>query len=226
MQGASDKSYTGMALTPPEILSMILSHVMRSTVPFYLDHFQQLGRQLEDFGQLEHFKDWLLINSTCRGFRARGKELFFSEKVCVIRPPLMKTLCGATSRISPENLSIARACIRHVIAPSPGDAASQLITLPRYHTLQNLRSLSIQLCRDPSEVLSISNLPTVKRKPLPEEFSTLLGNIGLRVDQLQVDLLYVDDEGELQTHIECLAKHVYPYLRTLSAWRAKARIQG
>lgn len=182
-------------------------------------------------GQLEHFEDWLLINSTCRAFRAYGKELFFSEKVFVIRPPLMKTLCGATPRISPENLSIARACIRHIIAPSPGDAASQLITLPRYHTLQNLRSLSIQLCCDPSEILSKSKLPTVKQKPLPEEFSTLLRNIGLRVDQLQVDqlqvdLLYVVDEGEHQSQMECLATHVYPYLRTLSAWRANARIQG
>ncbi|MCJ1263455.1 hypothetical protein MMC22_003325 [Lobaria immixta] len=176
--------------------------------------------------QQEHFEDWLLINSTCRAFRAWGKELFFSEKVFVIRPSLMKTLCGATPRIIPENLSIARACIRHVIAPSRGDAASQFIILPRYHTLQNLRSLSIQLCRRPSEILSISNLSTVKRKPLPEEFSTLLGNIGLRVDQLQVDLLYVADEGELQTQIECLPTFVYPYLRTLSAWRAKARIQG
>lgn len=252
MQQASEKSCTGMALIPPEILSMILSHAMRSDMPVYLNHFLRLGRQHRDirdgkvtdkwasstacsekwffynldFGQLEHFRDWLLINSTCRGFRACGKELWFSEKVFVIRPRLMKTLRGATPRISTENLSIARACIRHVIVPSPGDAASQLIALPWYNNLQNLRSLSIQLCRDPSKILSISTLSTLKQKPLPEEFLTLLRNAGLRVGQLQMDLLYVADEGEYHFQMEGLANHVYPYLRTLSAWRANARIQG
>lgn len=230
---------------------MILSHMMRSDMPVHLEHFLQLGRRLQnirnrdgtkvsepcaltcsaedwfldnlDPRQVEHFRDWLLINSTCRSFRAWGKKAFFSEKIFLIRPPLMKTLSGETGKI----IATARACIRHVIAPSPPFqfTAGELIFLPRYHALQCLRSLSIQPSYSQLDILSQSS-PILQRNPLPEEFSSLLRNIGLRVDQLHVDLLCAKDEGMHRYQMELLADEVYLYLRVLSARKARGGFQG
>lgn len=180
-----------------------------------------------DLGQLEHFRDWLLINSTCRSFRAWGKEAFFSEKIFVIRPQFIKTLCGESAKsMSVDNIAAARACIRHVIAPSPYcSATSHLMCLPRFHTLQRLCSLSIQPGCNSSDILLRLNLRSFKRNPLPEELLGLLQGIGLRVDQLQMNLLYENNEEMHQYHMQRLADTVYPHLRILSAWKVKGRRQ-
>lgn len=181
-----------------------------------------------DRGQLEHFRDWLLVNSTCRSFRAWGKKVFFSEKIFVIRPQFIKTLCGEPAKsMSVENIATARACIRHVVVPSPYcSAASHLMCLSRFHTLQRLCSLSIQPGCNPSDTLLSLKVRSFKRNPLPEELLGLVQGIGLRVDQLQMNLLYENNEGTHRYHMQRLADSVYPSLRILSAWKTKGRLQG
>ncbi|MCJ1424068.1 hypothetical protein MMC29_001955 [Sticta canariensis] len=175
------------------------------------------GRSLDqlDPGQIEHFRDWLLINSTCRRFRALGKRAFFSEKMFILRPQfLMNLFARTTKNISSENIATALAWIRHVIAPV---LASQFMILPQYNALQRLRSLSIQPHRRDANIFSTLNIPTRKRKPLPEELSSLLRHLGLRVDQLQMDLLYDASAREHLLQMKCLTLQVYPYLRVFSA---------
>ena len=76
-----------------------------------------------------------------------------------------------------------------------------------------MRSLSIQLVGDDFEIFSRINAPPLKRDPLPEELSTLLREIGLHVDRLQVDL-QLDKEDPLQmTH---LVDQGYPTLRVFA----------
>ena len=146
-----------------------------------------------DPSQIEHYRDWLAINSTCRRFRALGKEAFFADKTFIFRPDLLNTLCGETTKTT----RVARAYMRDVIALLSHSCASQIVTLPRYHALQSLRSLSIQIVRDDFEIFSRINAPPLKRDPLPEELSNLLRKIGLQVDRLQVDL-QVDKEDRIQ----------------------------
>lgn len=174
---------------------------------WFLDHL--------DVGQIEHFRDWRLINSTCRTFRAWGKSAFFSQKIFVVGPSFLKNLSGetATRSISAENLVIARSCIRDVIANFEcGRYASQFIALPRYHVLPRMRSLSIHLRCNRLEVISSRNLPALGRYPLPNELLTLLRDLGLRVDQLQLSVQQ-SDEREHRVQMEVLADQAFPILR-------------
>lgn len=190
-----------------------------------------------DSAHTEHFRDWLLINSSCRRFRTWGKKVFFSEKVFIFTSPFLRTLCaGTTKTIGAENVRTAQACIRHVIVPlSYGGTAGQFITLPRYHFLQSLRSLRIQTgCYCDRDILSMFKVPPLKRYPLPEELLTLLRGIGLQVNQLRIDIQHRNEfmrvrelqldlqlDNEHQSQVELLADQVYSYLRTLAALKRK-----
>ena len=130
----------------------------------------------------------------------------------------MNLFARTTKNISAENIATARAWIRHVIAPVPClGAASQFMILLRYNALQRLRSLSIKPHRQGAYIFSTLNIPTHKRNPLPEELSSLLRHLGLRVDQLQMTLLYDASVREHLLQMKCLTLLVYPYLRILSA---------
>lgn len=171
-----------------------------------------------DPGQVEHFRDWLLINSTCRGFRAWGKKAFFSEKIFVIRPLFLERPFSSYTRImSAEDKTTAQAYIRHVIAPlsytKTGIYASQIDTLPRYRALhRNLRSISLQFDCAEHEFLSRLNGPALKRHPFPKELRSLLWDHGLLTSDTRLKLEIQDDKepGEL---IKFLTTWVYPELR-------------
>lgn len=178
---------------------------------WFLDHLH--------LGQKEHFRDWRLINSTCRSFRAWGKSAFFSEKIFVVGPRFLNILTGETENksISTENIVTARACIRDVIARfACGTHASQFMALPRYHVLQRMRSLSIHLQCNRLEVLSSRNLPALGRYPVPEELLTLLRDLGLRVDQLQLSVQH-KNAREHRFQMEVLADQAFQILRTKAA---------
>lgn len=181
-----------------------------------------------DAHQTEHYQDWLFINSTCFRFRAIGKKAFFSEKVFIISPRLLKDLRGETGRsISAEDKATAREYIRHAIAPLPHpSSASQYLTLARYNSLEQLRSLTIHIkVPDDSHIFIRLNPSKFTKGPLPDEFLNLLRDIGLRVDQLQMDLqLDVNDSSvHYQDPMKSLVDIVYPLLRALSARRLKGR---
>lgn len=243
-----------ISLIPNEILSMILLHVMRNDMPVRLKEFLRVGRNLQRVrngvgleesisepsafacsevffleqlgaGQREHFLDWLLINSTCRRFRACGKKAFFSGKTFLIEPSFMKNLGGETAKgINAENLATAQACIRHVIAPARNIASpSDFVLLPRYHALQGLRSLSLDICRYDRDQ---GELPTLQQHPLPEEFSSSLRGIDLRVDQLQVDIKSDTDEKGHQVQTDLLIQDVCPILRTMAACKARGKVRA
>lgn len=184
-----------------------------------------------DPGQVEHFRDWLLINSTCRRFRAWGKKAFFSEKTFILRPPFLKTLCEETAKtISAEDVKTARSCIRHVIVPLPHPGTSEYITLPRYHVLQRLRSMCIYTSCNDDEIFFRSKVPPRKRYPFPEELSTLLQDLGLQVNRLQMEMNHRNDFQEpldplnderYRFELETLDNRVYPLLRILLALKRK-----
>lgn len=188
------------------------------------------------FLQGEHFQDWLMINSTCRGFRKWGKKAFFSEKVFMIQPAFLKSICDETTKVmSAANVAIARERIRHVIVPLPVvGMGGQFITLPRYHALKSLRSINLQKGCAHVEVLSNLKLPGLNQYPLPKELESLLRAIGLRVDQLQMDL-QMDEKCDIcwgspgirSDRMHYLNKQVYPCLRVFAAIKAKvaARIR-
>ncbi|MCJ1465712.1 hypothetical protein MMC07_004331 [Pseudocyphellaria aurata] len=179
-------------------------------------------------GQKQHFLDFILVNSTCHALRAAGKRAFFSGKIFVISPQFLRELCKATPRISAENLAMAMACIRHVIAPIRNvDSPGGFITLPRYHMLQSLRLLHVRIGGHEMVVDSSVNLPTLRRHPLPTELSGLLGEIGLRVDQIKVDIQYDTKnagEGLHELRMELLPIRIYPFLRLLAARKATGKI--
>ncbi|MCJ1463881.1 hypothetical protein MMC07_002490 [Pseudocyphellaria aurata] len=164
-----------------------------------------------DLEQQAHFRDWLLINSTCRNFRAWGKRAFFSEKFFVISPPLLKDLLEMSANgISAETKATALAYIRQVIVPTQsGTPTSQLITLPRYNAIWRLSSLSIHVCR----YYKYKSSRTLNRCPLPNELLSLLRDIGLRVDQLHMNLQYYGPECIHQSAMENIAQQSYPCLR-------------
>lgn len=63
--------------------------------------------------------------------------------------------------------------------------------------------------------------PTIlKRYSLRKEFTRLLRGIGLRVDQLQMDVLSDHEETEYRHQMEELADEAYPCLRIVSALKA------
>lgn len=183
--------------------------------------------QLHD-EQIEHFQDWLLINSTCRRFRALGKRAFFSEKTFIIRPVFLNYFCRETTKgNSAENIAIARVSIRHVIAAfSFHSLESQFIGLPRYHTLQRLRSLSIQISGHGVGIPSRLALPIFQRYSLPKKLSSLLQELGLRVDQLEMDVQHDDIWNARQRQSELLVNNVYPFLQMYFAWKARGKLRG
>lgn len=140
-----------------------------------------------DPGQIEHFRDWLLINSTCRRFRAWGKIAFFSEKIFLVRPACVKRLC--------KNIPVARPLIRHVIALLP-PVYNPFYALPQYQPLERLRTLVISRDCSNSKLLSMSNGPQPERCSFPEELLSLVQDIGLQINQLKI---YLEVENQIPT---------------------------
>lgn len=232
---------------PEEILLKILAYTMSSKTPAHLEHILRMGRRFLNFRsgmdtipseregltdtelwflldphQIEHFRDWLLINSTCRRFRRCGGKAFFEEKVFIIRPQFLKTLYGETAKgFSAENM---RKYIHQVVVPVPLlHLKSQLITLPRFHALERLDHLSVQPHFHSFDLFSGLRSPALTSKPLPEELSSLLEDMGLRADQLEMQLLLRDDTEQYIFQGTYLVDQVYPVLRTFAVWRAKVR---
>lgn len=190
-----------------------------------------------DLGQREHFRDWLLVNSTCRRFRAWGKKAFFSEKIFIARPRFLKRICEQMAKnMSAQNVAVARGCIHHVIAPlgnaclgnarlgnsrlGNARAVCSIATLPVYDALPYLRSLSLLCSCSEADILPRLNSAPLKRYPLSEKLSRLLRNCGLPVDQLQVDILSNEDGREDQAEMSHPIRKGYHSLELLSQIQA------
>lgn len=221
MQQTSDAPFSTMSLIPGEILSMILCHTMRSDIPVHFERFLERGRKFRrignskaarkpkgglstyaerwllnhlGLGQNEHFRDWLLINSTCRRFRAWGRKAFFSEKIFFSTAlfwlvPWAKKLCA-------ENAATARECLHHVIVEyRRARSMGSNVTIPE-NTLPFLRSMGLLVYCSKADILPKLNSAQLLRSPLPEEHSNLQQDLEVRVDRRQMDIIYGREFGD------------------------------
>lgn len=197
-----------LASLPGEILTEIVALTVASENLVDLERFVRMGQELEKKrlrragqrplavstsrrwwfdhlppSQLEHLKDWLFVNSTCRRWRAFGKQLFYAHKLFIIRPDFLDHL--ESNDWPYGDLKSAKVEIRAIQAPIPHGGA--LWRLPRYHLFPSLQRLNIKL-------------PTSRRKlmaiKLPDYLLGHLRTVGLRVDELQMDLVVAVLDGE------------------------------
>ena len=174
--------------------------------------------------QKKHYLDWLLVNSTCRRFRELGKVAFFSEKCFILRPFFLSVLShGRAKNLSVADTATALTQIRHVIAPLAFDCnARDFRTLSRCHALSCMKVLSIQHRTYEAIIRSLGrpavvDLAAVDRILPPQELLDFLPDLGLRVDQVHVDLI-VDGDKDIVEH---LTSEVYPGLRKSAAQEAR-----
>lgn len=156
--------------------------------------------------QSEHFQDWLLINSTCRSFRAWGMKAFFSEKIFFGTDSFW--LITWANGLSAESVAVAREGIRHVIVQHRRDYFLAIIATITKKILPCLRRMSLLLCcPNFATPLALHSFQCLRR-PLPKSFSKFLRNIGVPVDRLQMDIVFGKDrrynEREPDDKVHCL----------------------
>lgn len=159
-----------LSVFPNEVLTEILAHMVASEIPLYLQDFIDMGKWHQTLttqaarsypgardwfltqltsSQREHYLDWLVVNGTSRRFRACGKLAFFSEKILIIPPSLLKALQdGSCKNVSAPDKAAIFSHARHIIASLPGKSiGSHFMKLPNYNAFTRMRVLSIQLLR-------------------------------------------------------------------------------
>ncbi|MCJ1463874.1 hypothetical protein MMC07_002483 [Pseudocyphellaria aurata] len=218
MQPTSEPPPSAISLVPPEICSHILRQLMSSAMPVDLENFLTIGQRyrrvrkwLEGQGadnceisawskqyfldrldptQMEHYEDWVVINSTCRAFRTCGRKAFFSTKTFVISPEFLHVLRipAAQSISAGKSLKVtALANIRQVVVPIEYCWPPILKLIPDFHAFARFRSLTIEPHHGGYHCGSKALVASAKRGPLPESVSSVLRSNGLRLDDLQVD---------------------------------------
>ena len=167
--------------------------------------------------QFLHFRDWCLVNRTCRALRAIGRRLFFVKKTFLITPSFLNALeTGRVRNMTASDIALARECIHEIFIPlrSTG-AAAPYIKLPRYNYFTNLRKLSIQPL--PAFEYYFSNKRTIA---LPQELSDLLRGIGVPVDKWNMELVCDSNKNAKRDMLGSLIHDVYPLLQVLVNARA------
>lgn len=190
-----------------------------------LSNFHHLDWFLQqmDPSQTQHFLDWVIVNSTCRRLRTIGKESFFSTKTFVFTNRLFAAFCeGNAKNLSCADQTSALEYITKVIVHmKPVSVASQFLCLPKYQRFGRLRQMSIQPGVRGDESIKSLNAAASKWNPLPKELFDLLRGIGLRVEKLDLGLLYSEGDRVRQVQMEALAQEVYPWLRIVASRKAK-----
>ena len=254
---------------PVELLIEILTLTLASDVPFDLQKFIELGKKDRDPrfpsdgsyswflrglhpSQREHYLDWLAINGTSRSFRACGKELFFSKKVFIVTPSLLKALLdGSCKNISTADKVDLFSKAQHVIVSTPSIIIANCFVnkISAYNAFTKRGCvLSIQpYARDrtwddhlPFLALDTASTPmrsqpvqsgeqpllkegTLKRHPAPQRLLSLLEGIDIDVERLVVDLIHRDTELSRRGIIDDLANFVYPNLDFIGRMKARTR---
>lgn len=265
-----DALLTTLSDLPNEVLTKILARTVASKVPFHLDGFIQLGKVYQKLpsqmtkglslavflralpsSQKEHYLDWLLVNGTgtSRRVRACGKLAFFSEKIFMISPRLLKTLQdGSCRNVSAPDKAAVLSHVQHVVAPLPtADLACRFSRLSPYNAFTRIRVLSIEpqfldgcnrvycqaletasapiplqpLLEDEPDSTFPKGIP--KRHSAPQELLSLLEDVGLQVGRMEVDLILCDTEDSRQWAIVELSSRIYPYLQIIGMLMPKTR---
>ena len=190
-----------LASLPGEILTEIVTLTLASENLVNLERFVKMGRELGKkrlkrngqrplalwtsrrwwlenlpLSQHEHLKDWYFVNSTCRRWRAFGKQLFYAHKRFIIAPHFLEEL--ESNGWPSGNLNFAKAEIRDVQALLPYGEA--LRGLSRYYVFPSLQRLNIKFLTSLKKFMAIQ---------LPEYLLDYLKAVGLRVDELHMDLV-------------------------------------
>jgi hypothetical protein len=123
---SASKAQALMTDLPNELIYEILKHTLTSTTVFYPElctdqdddgapETTNLGYKVVRYrkirkvakiknllppNQYEHVRDWILINSTCRAFRAIGKPLFFQLKTFGMALRYFKQLTNNTRKVT------------------------------------------------------------------------------------------------------------------------------
>ena len=230
---------------PDELISQILVYAMETETFVDLEHIfqapksvrpkhlQKSGRyanvtfvsSLLNLWQQAHVRDWLAVNSTCRRWRRLGKPLFFASKTFLLTPSMLDRLCAKTAaELSIADQITAQEHISRVVVPmSFYSAGSMLQQLPTFCGLERLKKLSLLRYGLISSMLAERDL---NREPLPEELRDLLRQIGMRVEDLDMGILYDGrDEGvraeRRRYMIRALAEEAYPVLRHVAAIKGR-----
>ena len=173
--------------------------------------------------QIEHYLDWLLINSTCHRMRECGKSAFFREKPFIITTGFQTALRENTVRnMRPCDVALAKACIRDVIVPIGSHRGTAFINLPKLHLFKDLRSLNLYMPARRDGVLEQRANKTLLVESPPKELLAMLKALGLQVDKLTFHLSIVNNPpNPRRVPIEELEQGIYPLLKMLVERRAK-----
>ncbi|MCJ1266896.1 hypothetical protein MMC22_006781 [Lobaria immixta] len=197
---------TTLATLPVEIQLKIFRYVMASDAPVDLQEFVELGRELQS------------------GREARSESYTEGESVVLEEQRLSTQEIMEGQRISAWQTQPQHSPRSAMfIAPLAFDCnARDFRTLSRYHALSCMKVLSIQHRTYGAIIRSLGrpavvDLAAVDRILPPQELLDFLPDLGLRVDQVHVDLI-VDGDKDIVEH---LTSEVYPGLRKSAAREAR-----
>ncbi|KAL8654146.1 MAG: hypothetical protein Q9210_001692 [Variospora velana] len=228
-----------------ELLDNIIGLIISNATPVHLEYLIKMANHLTTldlFGgdpsgqakfdqfQLQHQREWVLVNSVCRRWRFTGHKAFFTQKSFVITTALLKALLAGRhpTLTSPNYHSRILENIHHVVAPMSGrGAASDYLVLPRYQdAFSNLQSLDILTCVVKDDILHEYCVPgfwaySCDKEPYRELMECLAG-IGFQDDKLEIRFprvrrslgaahmqrLWVDVLPILRTRVICILRHV------------------
>ncbi|KAL8763639.1 MAG: hypothetical protein Q9184_000639 [Pyrenodesmia sp. 2 TL-2023] len=223
-------------------LLMTLSHSPRlQALTFDVSHLTTLDLFRSDLSdpakfdrfQLQHQREWVVVNSVCRRWRFAGHKAFFNQKTFVITTALLKAfLAGHHRTLTAPNYHFSiLENIRHVVAPMSGrGAASDYLVLPRYrHAFSNLQSLDILTYVAEREILHECCVPAFwaysrGKEPYGELMECLAG-IGFQVHELEIGFPR-EKKSIGAAHMQRLRADVLPILRYVITQKAKAKAQA
>ncbi|KAL8945818.1 MAG: hypothetical protein Q9222_007696 [Ikaeria aurantiellina] len=234
---------------PNEVMDSIIVSIISDDTPVHLEYLIKTANHLTtldlfnheppesakfDRFQLQHQREWVLVNSVCRHWRFTGQKAFFDKKAFVVTPALMKALLAGghhhRTLTSPDRPFRIWENISHVIAPmSSRGAASDYLLLPRYQqAFSNLRSLDILTC-------VVTNDDLLREYCVPgywayphgkepyRELLECLAGIGFQVDD-ELDIRFPCVKNSIgAAHMQRIRVDVLPNLRYVSAQKVKSK---
>lgn len=183
--------------------------------------------------QLQHQREWVIVNSVCRRWRFTGPKVFFNQKTFVITTALLKALLAGHHKTltSPNYHFRILENIHYVVAPMGGPGtASDFLVLPRYqHAFSNLQSLDILTCVVKHNILHEYCVPRFWALPRDKEpyreLMECLAGIGFQLDELEIR--FPREKRSIgAAHMQGIRVDVLPSLRFVSTQKAKAKAQA
>ena len=176
--------------------------------------------------QIEHYRDWIFMNSTCHQMRAWGCHIFFREKIFIIDPDDHDQLRGSgIPGMNPIISSLIKENVSNVALPIRGMIPRPWINIPKIHqAFNNLHTLNVYVPAISKEVYEW----TAERftvVPPPQELQQMFRSLGPRLfDHLVFNIMIVEPRGPMvrdnsgltkQDFLRDLETVVYPILRVL-----------